>query len=748
MNNTINSTIRNTIIAGLALVVFIPIYVNDSLFFPFITGKGFAFRIIVEIVFALWLLLILREKGSSVVNTSKSVIPRINTMTIVVTVFTVVALLADLLGYNPLKSIWSNFERMEGWLMIVHLWCYFMVLSSTMTTKDNWHRFFNVVLISGLITAFYGLGQFFKWFETHQGSRVDASLGNSAYMAVYMIINVFISAYLAISYFHKKYLFYVYTLAALFFSFIMFQTATRGSIIGWFVAIIVSCVIYGAFGRKSTGQSNVTRLATVGTILLMFLSAVLFFVYKDAKWIQNNAVLGRIATISISDTKTQARGFVWPMAVKSVFESPKSAIIGVGQENFNYVFNSHYNSKMWAHEQWFDRAHNVYLDWLVAAGLLGLISYLALYVVSLFNIVKSDRTIGQKSILVGLLVGYGIHNVFVFDNQTSYIMFIVVLAYIHLLRPGVKLPIFKNFSKTVTEDSVTVRDYIFMPIIFIIFAVSLYFINIRSIQANKILISSLQTCSRVETLDIKSFEKVFKINSPMANQEAREQLLSCATNVLKNSQTSQDKKMAFYNLAKKEIERQISETPNDTRIYIIAGSFYNSIGDFTTATPLLEKANELSPNKQSIMYELSANYINLGKNQQAIDTSEKAYLLDTENYNAKVVYVTNLINAKQSNKAIELFSGDEKIFIDPKVLNAYLYSKQYDKAIEAHKKALLATPDSQDLYVSLASAYILNSQNSMAIDTLRKTIVKFPLIKTELENLIKQLQEGKIKLPQ
>ncbi len=71
MNNTINSMIRSTIITGLAFIAFIPLYVSGSLFFPFITGKAFVFRILVEIIFALWLVLILREKGTSVANTSK-----------------------------------------------------------------------------------------------------------------------------------------------------------------------------------------------------------------------------------------------------------------------------------------------------------------------------------------------------------------------------------------------------------------------------------------------------------------------------------------------------------------------------------------------------------------------------------------------------------------------------------------------------------------------------------------------------
>src|SRR3989344_1416978 len=458
-NITITNIIKYTTIISLALIPFTPLYIANPLFFPFITGKAFAFRILVEIAFALWLVLILRQRGTTAINTENSVVPKINLITIFVTIFVFVILIADLAGLNPLRSIWSNFERMEGWMTIIHLWAYFIVLSSVLKTGENWSKFFNVVLTAGAITALYGLFQFFGWADIHQGStRVDASLGNSAYMAVYMLINAFIAGYMAVDVYMRSHkpLIWIYSIATIFFSFIMFQTATRGTILGWLVAIIIACAIYAIFGRSARGQSGKSRAIAGGFLVLVILIGILFYFNRDAQWIQKNEVLGRIASISISDTKTQARGFVWPMAVNGVFESVKTAIIGVGQENFNYIFNKNYDPRMWAHEQWFDRAHSVYLDWLVAGGVLGLGLYLVLYIVSLIYIIKSDLTIGQKSIMVGLLVGYAIHNIFVFDNQTSYIMFFTFLAFAHSLRPGKTYSWLGASAETPSEDSITV----------------------------------------------------------------------------------------------------------------------------------------------------------------------------------------------------------------------------------------------------------------------------------------------------
>ena len=45
---------RWVVLAALFVIPFLVLYVSNSLFFPFITGKGFAFRILVEAAAAAW----------------------------------------------------------------------------------------------------------------------------------------------------------------------------------------------------------------------------------------------------------------------------------------------------------------------------------------------------------------------------------------------------------------------------------------------------------------------------------------------------------------------------------------------------------------------------------------------------------------------------------------------------------------------------------------------------------------------
>ncbi len=728
--------LRNIGLALIFVIPFIPLYVSNSLFFPFITGKGFAFRILVEIIFAIWLLLILRDKRYA---------PRFSWISVFVTIFMLVVLVADLVGVNPLRSIWSNFERMEGWMTIVHLWAYFMAVTSIFGIDEEgkrmWHYFFNTTIAAALLVSTYGLFQLFGWAAVHQGStRLDASLGNAAYMAVYMLIHIFISIYMCATQIEKRKVGWAwfYAVVALLFTFILMETSTRGTILGLIGGVMLSTAIYAMFGR---GQSKKSRMISGGILIGIILLGVLFYFNRGASFIQKNDTLQRLASISWSDTKTQARGYIWPMAVKGTFENSKTSIIGWGQENFNYIFNKYYAPQMWTQEQWFDRAHSVFLDWLVAGGVVGLLSYLSLFVVALIAIWKSELTFVEKTIFIGLLAAYAVHNIFVFDNLASYILFFTVLGFLHFLRAGDTIRWF-TIKDEQTENSIIVRDYIFLPVIIIVSLATLYAVNVRVIQANTRLIAAMTSCSGKSTPTTATYTRALSLNQTTANQEIREQYLACATGVI-GSNFPGELKDEFYKVAKQEIDAQIKTVPNDARAYVLGGSFYNSIHDYNSALPVLEKAHELSPEKQTIDFELAATYMNLNKGDEAVGLMKHAYESAPDNGTAQTGYIATLILAGQEAKAKELFGDKPELFLNDRVIAVYAKLKQYQKVIDSYKALIKKEPDNSNYHGSLANAYFLNGQISLSIAELKGLEEKYPASKAQIEDAIKAIQAGK-----
>jgi uncharacterized protein (DUF983 family) len=217
---------------------------NQGLFFPFISGKNLLFRMLVEVAFAGWAVLALYD-ASYRVNIKKSPIM------IAYTAFTIVLLLADLFGVDREKSMWSNFERMEGFVGHIHFFAYFFVLTVMVKTLNEWRTFWKYSLVANGLVLIYAYGQLMgakgliirntfpklgEWFSERfpihmSDNRLDATIGNSAYFAILCLMCIFIAAILwSQSKEPKKKWWYpvliVLNLIALFYS------GTRGTLLG------------------------------------------------------------------------------------------------------------------------------------------------------------------------------------------------------------------------------------------------------------------------------------------------------------------------------------------------------------------------------------------------------------------------------------------------------------------------------------------------------------------------------------
>ncbi|MFA6601237.1 MAG: O-antigen ligase family protein [Candidatus Paceibacterota bacterium] len=771
---------------ALFLIPFFPLIVDNSLFFPFITGKAFYFRMLVEVAFAAWLILAFIDAKYR---------PKITPLFLAISIFALVSLVANLLGVNPLRSFWSNFERMEGWITVLHLWMFFVTSTSLFghgeEGRRHWKNWLLFSLGTALVAALYGLLQLGGVLAIHQGStRLDASLGNSAYLAVYMLINAGMVVYLflgekvrwtwkirrerlwifwlsivsaiifltfvygasessaflpLLGVFIKAHFwsflvgFIVFVLAVLYpyyilpllFSFLIFETQTRGTILGLLGGIILALVLYALLAKK---EARISRFISAGIVILIILVGLVFWFNRGSQFIKNSEVLNRLATISLSDVKTQARGYIWPMALKGTMERP---IFGWGQENFNYIFNANYNPAMYNQEQWFDRAHNVFLDWFVATGFVGLIAYLALYIIFLRVIWqrKNNLSLAEKSLLTGLLAGYAIHNFFVFDNLASYALFFAALGLVNTFSSEWAVRPFG--IKPTRNDAV---EYIVLPIVIVVLIAGIYFFNIRVIRANTQLIYAMQSCSGSNSPDAALFQSALNVNSYAANQEIREQILFCAGRTISAAQVPGPTKQAFFALADTALKDQISVTPKDTRIYTLGGSYLNSVGKFTESLPILLSAHELSPAKQTISLELATTYLNNGKLAEALSLLKGAYEAAPDFYQVKAAYLTVLVLAGQENVARMIAAPDTTIFETAQMAQAYVSLKEYDKAIAVYKKLAAATPSDINLPLRLAQIQYTAGYISQSVATLRGMEKDRPDLKDQIEAIIKSIK--------
>jgi O-antigen ligase len=202
------------------------------------------------------------------------------------------------------------------------------------------------------------------------------------------------------------------------------STGTRGTIVGLFASVVVSLGIIAWFEK---GKARKTLVIALGAMAIIVAS---IFIFKNTEFIQKSPTLSRIASISPTDITTMSRFTIWKVSYDAWKERP---LLGYGQDNFTKIYAERFiGEKMWNLEAWYDRSHNVFFDWLVAGGILGLLSYLSIFGIAFYVMWRKDShmSLREKALITGALVGYFIHNVFVFDNLISYILFILILGYI------------------------------------------------------------------------------------------------------------------------------------------------------------------------------------------------------------------------------------------------------------------------------------------------------------------------------
>ena len=197
-NLQVDVVLVRTIKVVLALVALTPLIVMTRLlpdvdwllpsaFFPFVVGKALYLRLLTQVAFGLWLLLFLRDPSYKA---------RWSAVLIAFAVYVSVTLISSLLGVSPQLSTWSNYERMQGFVGLVHWLAFVWVLVSVYRTQSDWRALLNVGLAAGIVIAVLGVAQSsgIRIFSFLQDvDRLDITLGNATYVGSYMSVGALVA---------------------------------------------------------------------------------------------------------------------------------------------------------------------------------------------------------------------------------------------------------------------------------------------------------------------------------------------------------------------------------------------------------------------------------------------------------------------------------------------------------------------------------------------------------------------------
>lgn len=426
--------------------------------YPSHTGKVLFLLSLIEILSVFYILLIAKYPQYR---------PKFNLMTGAIVVWGGTMVLSAIFGTDLWISIFSQFKRMTGLFFLAHIFVFFLIITTIFKIWKDWRNFFIANVAVGSIQAFFALYQvidpnFFNYYSDPIG-RVFGLFGNPSFLSSYLVFALFFSVFLFLKLENIKWkifntVSFFIMLAAIFFA------ATRGIILGVFVGLIIFIIIKAIFS-----QNKKIRIGLVSVFVIMIALSLFIWANKDKHWVSAVPGIQRITSTTWSEFMVSTRKMLWESAWGGFKDRP---ILGWGPENFNLVFDKHYNPKILDYgtgESWPTKPHNVFMEQLTGGGIVGLMSFIFLYGAAIYIIWRKINK-GQSDDLplaafIAILSAHLIQNIVLFDTFYTYYMLAIVFGFFAFLDDDRKQifsikPLKKDYANFVAMLSIAIAIFL------------------------------------------------------------------------------------------------------------------------------------------------------------------------------------------------------------------------------------------------------------------------------------------------
>lgn len=750
--NKLKTTLFYLAIAAL----FTPFFVDTHTYFPFIIGKATAFRLIVEIMFVIWVFWLVKKRNFQL---------QLSPLVKAVIIFGVILFISAIFGIDFNFSLFSGNERMEGVFGIWHFIIFFLIIATTFDYLKI-ERILKIQVGIGIlysivaILAYSGIG---KITAQLTGSRLAGYTGNPSFFAVYLLFNTFLALYFYFrQYTFDKKLFNWWFPVFLGQSFLLFATLTRGAMIGYLASIVLIALgivfLKSDFQKKSDFHSSLKKIAIVFLISILVLS-IFTFTAKNTDFVKNNKILSRFSSISLTDPTALSRLFSAGTAWKSFLQKP---LFGWGSENYEAAYITNFNPEVLKYlpeDFYFDRAHNKPMEVLATNGIFGFLSYLSIFGLALYSLnwlKKKKEWFFPSLALVGCLIGYFFQNIFIFDFHESYLMFFLVLAFISSIS-GMELANSPTDSLEMTKEKSSPSDYslkmgkgllVFTVFCLVIFNTTQYIIkpylvskgifNVgflvkqeESEKAYKELKKIINDSVFLKNDIIIGIKKMYSLYSFKISEEYREKIIN---ELVFQAQEEAEKRPWRFNLvnakadletifsqwdenglkyAKKSTEEMLSKFPYFPTSHLFASKFYLLTGEIEKSVTEAEKVIEIDSSISTSYYILAFAYEGLGDAEKRDE---------------------NLIKAAELNFPFQ----DKNQILN--LINLCVKEKKYETVAKLYLRAMQIDPQEISLYTGLAATYGKMHNKEQAIYYAQKAAELNPDFKQASADFIKMVE--------
>ena len=613
---------------GLYAILLTPLVFWPRALYAFATPKFMLFQVLVEIVFVSWILLIIYrgEAKQVILNLRK------NYLVISFLGLFIIYFISAIFGVDFSRSLWGIGARMTGLFTELHFFAWFLLLISYFKNdKEKWSRYMNVSFVVAVLIALSAFYQHTDWRLVYGYTFFN----NPTFAGPYFIFHFFWGLYQVLkSNFRSPtsrfpevglqaskldFKRWAFILGTLLLAFVIFIGEIRGAILGLLVGILL-CGIGLIFSRAINRRF---KISIVAFFTVIFLGLVGLWLIRESNFVYTISPLKRLTQLSLGDTTVNTRFLVWKISLIGIKENP---LLGVGPENFNYVFNAHYNPSLLKYglgETWFDKPHNEFLEVASETGLLSAMFYMfisASAILYLFRLFKSGEKI--LAIAVGsAFISYLTAVFFSFDSFGSWFGLFLMLGFLASYTINNTIGTYPDNSKR--------RFKAVFGVLGLILVAGLLYINYGIWQANIADADALRLFSSNPAQGIELFKKSLSYTTPYKSEYRFDLFASVAGAISKNLPVPNLEQN--INVILEESEKAISAHPNNAAYYTDLLKLYNILAEkgrdphiISWAEMYGKKSLELSPNRQETLYYLARTALLKGDTELAVSLTKHA----------------------------------------------------------------------------------------------------------------------------
>jgi len=740
-------------LTGFFIILALPVLALPPYFFPPDWGKTIIFRSILSILLFLLIYQIISKKTFSHSAECENV--KKNPIAWALIALFVTFLLATIFSVDINFSLWGSPLRGGGFINYA-FYLIFSIAAFIFFKEKDWERGWIFSIFIGVLVSLLALIQFYGLFDKifiSLRDRPESTVGNPIFLGIYLLLLSFPSLSFAIKeQFNSpwgkiKKIFYLFSF--LLFVYVILITESRAAYLG----VVFGILSFFLFYPKKN------KLLKIGFIFfLIFIFAVVLYVNLTPQvpnFLQNKIINNIVNRLSIKTISSEERFRAWQIVVKEIKDRP---LLGWGPENLAAGFDKFYDPKIvWS--PWWDRAHNVFLDIGAQAGILGVLSYLSLFIILFWQLHKIKNTKllhpeyqNTQIIITGLqatLVSYLVANFFSFDCFSTYLIFFFIIAYIlHLTPQG------ESKQQPAPQKIPSIKSYILNIISGMILIIFLWQYNFVPLQIN----ANINTANFMAKQG-KCEGALFLMEKNLPKRSFLDSFLRLryVDNIRICSPYNREKNLEYTQKAFSALKEAVKFQPLFTRAWIYLGSFATILANneqnpqiknnlIEEARSYFEKAKKLSPLHTEIIIEEAKIDEAGGNYQKMLQRAENCLNINPNSGDCywikslAEIYLGNLTAAEESQKLAEKWGFERhRSSALRQLLSAYTYAKEYKKLAQTYEELILKEPEVAQYHASLAFTYSIIGEYEKARKEAMEFLKLMPEAKEEVDRFLKTL---------